>query len=129
MLTNYSPGPFRIKHEVNVVGLRNDVRHEGGICNAGCHDSNLVDCGPESRANAELFRDAADRHEQVYALTVLGWTVNKSRDRKSNEECWMWMDHNHKSGYPTPEPWSEMPGWPDSARRAVRKAMKASGGT
>lgn len=56
----FTPGPWRIRYRTDIVGVRQDVGHEGVVAGCGNHESNQVDCNPESEANARLIAAAPD---------------------------------------------------------------------
>lgn len=87
MSEKHTPGPWTVKHGTNVMGIRSDVGHEGGVANTGSHGSSHVDCMPESEANARLIAAAPDMllllrkyiDEQIrYNIVSLG-TVDEIR--------------------------------------------------
>lgn len=56
----HTPGPWTIKHGTNIMGIRWDVGHEGSVATCGGMQSNMVECRPESEANARLISAAPD---------------------------------------------------------------------
>lgn len=72
--------------------------------------------------DAALIASAPDLGDQVYALTGLGWTVEKlSMYDEEGVEGWMWTEPNGTEHTEMGD-WSELPTWPQSAREAVAKA-------
>ena len=65
MSAKHTPGPWTIRYRTNVFGIRRDVGHVGSVAVCGGHDSNQVDCGPESEANARLIAAAPDLLEAL----------------------------------------------------------------
>ena len=74
-------------------------------------------------AIAHLIADAPDLRQQVVALTLLGWTIEKrwftGADVTPNKG-WVWTELNGKEHFEFGR-WDELPPWPDSAREAVAK--------
>lgn len=60
MSTNFTPGPWTIKHATNVFGKRLDTGVYGSVCTTGGHQSNQVDCTAENEANAKLIAALPD---------------------------------------------------------------------
>ena len=75
-----------------------------------------------AEANAKLIAEAPIRHQQMLALTIYGWEVEKvSLYDEEGIEGWRWTEPNGTEHTETGD-WSDLPPWPDSARKAIAKA-------
>lgn len=66
--------------------------------------------------------DASDRHQQLTALLLFGWEVNKrSIYDEEGIEAWVWTEPDGTEHFDISANWDELPDWPDSARAAFAK--------
>ena len=73
-------------------------------------------------ANVRLIASAPDRHDQLCALLLHGWAVEKrSLYDEEGVEGWVWVEPNGTEHVEIGS-WDELPPWPDSAREALAKA-------
>lgn len=86
----------------------------------------VSDDNAKGKANAALIAAAPDMHDMLYALTVLGWTVEKvSCYDEEGVEGWRWQDRNGQDIATEVGGWDELPEWGDKCREAF---SRASGG-
>ncbi len=73
---------------------------------------------------ARLIVAAPDMDDQLVALLLLGWEVEKrSLYDEEGVEGWAWIEPNGDEHVDV-GPWDELPPWPKSARVAIAKAEK-----
>jgi len=95
-MSKHTPGPWTIKWYTNVFGNRQDIGCEGSIAACGGMDSNRVDCGPESRANARLIAAAPellDSCKRLYSLVEM--LLREMNDPDRDDTCESDMEHAH----------------------------------
>lgn len=100
------------------------VALDNEILSCGFSICNIVEQSPEeTEANARLIAAAPDRHQQMLALTVYDWEVDKvSLYDEEGIEGWTWTEPNGTEHTEMGD-WDELPPWPDSAREAIAKAQ------
>jgi hypothetical protein len=145
--TNYTPGPWEVSGEQEAAEVRtvaefieyiadgsrpkkNAKPYKVAICYFSFFLTKWASCSKWRKPDAHLIAAAPDRHEQMIALTVLGWTVSQDVRYDGKDElginkfsdCWVWLEPDGK-GYIADGSHDDLPPWPDSARQAVRRAM------
>ena len=79
----------------------------------------------QTEANARLIADTPDRYDQLTALLLFGWTVEKrSIYDEEGIEAWIWTEPNGTEHFDISANWDELPDWPESARAALAEATK-----
>lgn len=74
----------------------------------------------EDKANAFMIADAPDRHDQLTALLLLDWNVERrSIYDEEGIEAWVWTEPNGTEHFDIAAGWQELPDWPESAREAL----------
>ena len=78
----------------------------------------------QARINGRLIAAAPDRHEQLTALILHEWTIEKrSLYDEEGIEGWAWIEPDGTEHVDTGA-WDELPPWPESARAALAKAVQ-----
>lgn len=120
--TNYTPGPWAVVTKSAHVGDWEEIEAADGrsVCV-------VRTCYPDfarEDANNRLIAASPDRHEQMVALTQLGWTVRQvlALDSDRTVKGWCWREPDGTSHEEVGD-WDDLPPWPDSAREAVAAAL------
>lgn len=77
----HTPGPWTIRGG-SIFGNRLDVGHQGSIACTRTHSSNMVDCEPESEANALLIAAAPRMFDALQSTLAY---LQLRADGESNE--------------------------------------------
>ena len=134
METKHTPGPWRLEtrmhvHAITCKPTRPDEHPE--ICfievePVQFHGESVGSITSRSRtaeelkANAELVARAPELSDMLYALTHLGWSVNKrSLYDEEGVEGWEWLDGQGREIATEIGDWNALPPWPKACQQRV----------
>ena len=131
-MSKHTPGPWAVVMETDigvegpfVVGNGNENED---ICDLFTHaiqnehgQHSGIKPYPNAKANANLIAASPCMHDQLKALVLYGWTVEKvSLYDEEGVEGWMWTEPDGTEHTEAGE-WGDLPPWPMSARDAMSR--------